>query len=239
MDHGMEDYVVAESRRIDGHDVGLYAFFYGHSGRDVAKYLQTHLFDKILSQPDFSRTPKPPIKRAYKQINDKILEDVAPSRGGSTTVTAILIEGEKLVVANVGDSRAVLCRDGAVKQVTIDDEPRKEKQLVESRGGFVSEKPGNVPRVDGLLAMTRAFGDGKLKDYIASEPHVIVEMIDPNTDQFIILASDGLWKVMSNEDAFDHIRGVDDVQQASEQLIKEALARDSQDDISCIVVVFH
>ena len=49
MDHGMKDYVVAE-RRINGHDIGLYAIFDGHSGRDVAKYLQTHLFDKILSK---------------------------------------------------------------------------------------------------------------------------------------------------------------------------------------------
>ncbi|XWS20717.1 hypothetical protein CRYUN_Cryun31cG0126700 [Craigia yunnanensis] len=76
---------------------------------------------------------------------------------------------------------------------------------------------GNVPRVDGQLAMTRVFGDGKLKEHITSEPDVIVEMIDPNTDEFIILASDGLWKVMSNEDAFDHIGEFDDAQEAYEE----------------------
>ena len=46
-------------------------------------------------------------------------------------------------------------------------------------------------------------------------------------------------QVMSNEEAFDHIREFDDAQEASEELIKEALARESQDDISCIVVAFH
>ncbi|KAK8675975.1 hypothetical protein V6N13_034033 [Hibiscus sabdariffa] len=46
----VEDYVVVESRRIKGHDIGLYAIFDGHSGPDVAKYLPTHLFDKILDQ---------------------------------------------------------------------------------------------------------------------------------------------------------------------------------------------
>lgn len=50
MDHGMEDYLVAENRKINGHHLGLYAIFDGHSGRDVAKYLQSHLFDNILSQ---------------------------------------------------------------------------------------------------------------------------------------------------------------------------------------------
>lgn len=53
---------------------------------------------------------------------------------------------------------------------------------------------GNVPRVDGQLAMTRAFGDGRLKDHITSEPDVMIETIDADT-QFMILASDGLWKV--------------------------------------------
>ncbi|OMO83238.1 phosphatase 2C (PP2C)-like protein [Corchorus capsularis] len=239
MGHGMEDYIVAETRKSNGHELRLYAIFDGHSGRNVAKYLQRHLFDNILNQPEFWENPKEAIKRAYKKTDDEILERVGDMRGGSTAVTAILMDGEKLIVANVGDSRAILCRaNGAVEQITIDHDPLREKQLVENRGGFVSEMPGNVPRVDGQLAMTRAFGDAKVKEHITSEPDVRVEMIDPNTDEFIILASDGLWKVMSNEEAFEKIRELDDAQEASEELIKEALARKSQDDISCIVVAF-
>ncbi|KAL4366511.1 hypothetical protein GQ457_05G024030 [Hibiscus cannabinus] len=182
---------------------------------------------------DFWTKPKRAIKRAYKEMDEEILEDVAGSRGGSTAVTAVLIDREKLVVGNVGDSR------GGVKQVTTDHEPHKEKEVVESRGGFVSEMPGNVARVDGQLAMTRAFGDGRLKQHITSEPDVRMEMMDPNCDEFIILASDGLWKVMSNEEAYEEIREFGNAQQASQVLIKEALARGSQDDISCIVVAFH
>ncbi|PRQ29783.1 putative protein-serine/threonine phosphatase [Rosa chinensis] len=83
-----------------------------------------------------------------------ILEKVAGSRGGSTAVTAILINGETLIVANVGDSRAVLCRDGVANQLTVDHDPQKEKDLVESRGGCVVKLPGNVPRVDAQLAMS-------------------------------------------------------------------------------------
>jgi serine/threonine protein phosphatase PrpC len=53
---------------------------------------------------------------------------------------------------------------------------------------------GDVPRVDGQLAVARAFGDKSLKEHLSSEPDVAMEMIDDDTD-CIILASDGLWKV--------------------------------------------
>ncbi|CAK8561505.1 unnamed protein product [Lathyrus sativus] len=53
MNHGMEDYVFAQHRKLNGYDLGLYAIFDGHAGRDVAKYLQNHLFEIILNEPDF------------------------------------------------------------------------------------------------------------------------------------------------------------------------------------------
>ncbi|KAM3358391.1 hypothetical protein P3S68_021322 [Capsicum galapagoense] len=130
--------VVAENRKMDGHNVGLYAIFDGHSGHEVAEYLQSHLFDNILSEPEFWRKPVTAFKMAYRSTNDHILENVVGARGGSTTVTAILIDQKYLVVANVGNSRAVLIRRGKVKQITVDHEPEKEeeKDLVESKGGF-------------------------------------------------------------------------------------------------------
>lgn len=78
------------------------------------------------------------------------------SRGGSTAATAILINQEKLVMANVGDSRAVLCSNGKAKQITIDRDPLKETELVESRGGFISKKPGIAESgVSFMLTYTR------------------------------------------------------------------------------------
>lgn len=64
-------------------------------------------------------------------------------KGGSTAVTAILINCQKLVVANVGDSRAVICKNGVAKQLSVDHEPSMERESIESRGGFVSNFPGN------------------------------------------------------------------------------------------------
>lgn len=53
---------------------------------------------------------------------------------------------------------------------------------------------GDVPRVDGQLAVARAFGDKSLKKHLSSEPDVSVEIITEDTD-YLILASDGIWKV--------------------------------------------
>lgn len=54
---------------------------------------------------------------------------------------------------------------------------------------------GDVPRVDGQLAVARAFGDKSLKMHLSSEPYVTVEIIEDDAE-FLILASDGLWKVL-------------------------------------------
>lgn len=94
-------------------------------------------------QRDFWTETENAIKKAYRTTDAEILEKAFElGKGGSTAVTAILINGEKLVVANVGDSRAVICKNGVAKQLSVDHEPSKEKKLIENRGGFVSNLPG-------------------------------------------------------------------------------------------------
>ncbi|KAF3964654.1 hypothetical protein ACB098_06G114400 [Castanea mollissima] len=238
--HAMEDYVVSEFKQANNNkELGLFAIFDGHSGHDVANYLQRNLFENILKQDDFWTETETALRRAYRMTDDEILEKaLVLGRGGSTAVTGILINGEKLVVANVGDSRAVICKNGVAKQLSIDHEPSKEKRLIESRGGFVTNLPGDVPRVDGQLAVARAFGDRSLKIHLSSEPDVTVEEITDDMES-IIFASDGIWKVMSNQDAVDSIKTIKDAQLAAKHLIEVALSKKSKDDISCIVVKFQ
>ena len=142
-------------------------------------------------------------------------------RGGSTAVTAILINGRRLWIANVGDSRALLSQGGRTMQMSTDHEPRAERSSIENRGGFVSNLPGkqrkssdelnhflimyvkmscdfligDVPRVNGQLAVSRAFGDKGLKTHLSSEPDITDAYVDSQTD-VLVLASDGIWKVM-------------------------------------------
>ncbi|KAJ1431305.1 PPM-type phosphatase domain [Sesbania bispinosa] len=78
-----------------------------------------------------------------------------------------------------------------------------------------------------------------LKMHLSSEPDVVVEEVDQQHTEFLILANDGIWKVMSNQEAVDSIRQIKDAQAAAKHLIEEAISKKSKDDISCIVVKFQ
>ncbi|XP_042491582.1 probable protein phosphatase 2C 10 isoform X2 [Macadamia integrifolia] len=237
--HPMEDYHVAKFVQIKGHELGLFAIYDGHLGDSVPAYLQKHLFPNILKEEEFWTDPNRSISKAYERTDQAILSHSPDlGRGGSTAVTAIVINGRKLWVANLGDSRAVLSREGQAIQMSTDHEPSTERGSIENRGGFVSNMPGDVPRVNGQLAVSRAFGDKSLKSHLRSDPDVQNAEIDSNTD-LLILASDGLWKVMGNQEAVDIARKIKDPQRAAKQLTAEAVNRDSKDDISCIVVRFR
>ncbi|GFY90135.1 protein phosphatase 2C family protein [Actinidia rufa] len=97
---------------------------------------------------------------------------------------------------------------------------------------------GDVARVNGQLAVSRAFGDKNLKSHLRSDPDVTNIDISVDSD-LLILASDGLWKVMSNQEAVDIAKKIRNPQKAAKALIVEALHRESKDDISCIVVRFR
>ncbi|XP_016685159.1 probable protein phosphatase 2C 39 [Gossypium hirsutum] len=232
--HPMEDYVFAEFKQVNGSELGLFAIFDGHLSHVIPEYLKANLFNNILNEPDFWSEPENAIRKAYRLTDTNILEQgIDLGKGGSTAVTAILINCQKLVIveiiANVGDSRAVISKNGVAKQLSVDHEPASERESIENRGGFVSNFPGDVACVDGQLAVARAFGDKILKKHLTSEPDVSTETIDDDTD-LIILASDGLWKVMSNQEAVDAIKGIKDARSAAKHL--------TEDDISIIVVKF-
>ncbi|XP_011626518.1 probable protein phosphatase 2C 9 isoform X2 [Amborella trichopoda] len=195
--HPMEDYHVAKFVQIRGQELGLFAIYDGHLGDSVPAYLQKHLFSNILKEEEFWTHPDRSIVKAYERTDKAILSHNPDlGRGGSTAVTAIIVNGQKLWIANVGDSRAVLSRRGAAIQLTTDHEPSTERGIIEESGGFVSNMPGDVPRVNGQLAVSRAFGDKSLKSHLRSDPDIRQVDIDADTE-LLILASDGLWKVVS------------------------------------------
>ncbi|KAL0456655.1 UNVERIFIED_CONTAM: protein phosphatase 2C 37 [Sesamum latifolium] len=118
---------------------------------------------------------------------------------GSTAVVAV-VTPDKIVVSNCGDSRAVLCRNGVAIPLSVDHKPDRPDELnrIQEAGGRVIFWDG--PRVLGVLAMSRAIGDNYLKPYVISEPEVTITERTAE-DECLILASDGLWDVVSNETA--------------------------------------
>ncbi|KAM0905441.1 hypothetical protein ACQ4PT_017365 [Festuca glaucescens] len=239
--HDMEDYHVAEYKYENDHELGLFAIYDGHLGDTVSSFLKANLFNNILKEPLLWTNPQEAIKNAYGSTNKYILENSKQlGPGGSTAVTAIVVDGRDMWVANIGDSRAVVCERGTAIQVSVDHEPHTadERKRIEKQGGFVSTFPGDVPRVNGQLAVARAFGDESLKAHLSSEPdfkHVPIN----SSIEFVILASDGLWKVVKNQEAVDLVKSIKDPQTAAKRLTSEALDRMTKDDISCIVIRFH
>ncbi|KAL2541128.1 putative protein phosphatase 2C 24 [Abeliophyllum distichum] len=118
---------------------------------------------------------------------------------GSTAVIGI-VTPEKIIIANCGDSRAVLCRNGKAVPLSIDHKPDRPDELnrIQAAGGRIIYWDG--PRVLGVLAMSRAIGDNYLKPYVSCEPEVTITDRSAD-DDCLILASDGLWDVVSNDTA--------------------------------------
>ncbi|VVB15656.1 unnamed protein product [Arabis nemorensis] len=123
---------------------------------------------------------------------------------GSTAVAAVLTQ-EHIIVANTGDSRAVLCRSGVAVPLSNDHKPDRpdERARIEAAGGRVLVVDG--ARVEGILATSRAIGDRYLKPMVAWEPEVTF-MRRESGDECLILASDGLWDVLSSQLAGDIAR---------------------------------
>ncbi|XP_076924383.1 putative protein phosphatase 2C 75 [Bidens hawaiensis] len=117
---------------------------------------------------------------------------------GSTAVVVLLTQ-EYIVAANCGDSRAVLGRNGKAVPLSVDHKPDRadERARIEALGGRVTFA-ANVARVDGVLAMSRAIGDRFLKRVVTSVPEFVFMKRD-SEDISLVLASDGLWDVVSSE----------------------------------------
>jgi serine/threonine protein phosphatase PrpC len=213
------------------------------------------------------------ISESFREIHERFLVEVvslAPNMEQSgTTATAVLVTDEVIVVSSLGDSRAVLSStdsDGIMSAIPLTPDhvasDPTERELVIGRGGSVSSS-GGIDRVNGTLAITRSIGDANLASLLSRDPHVVSMTIDEIRGQcgerrgslpcFIVLASDGLWDVISNQEAVDMVVKVMEsyastdrvswnnggaFQEAAEVLAIDAYVRGSTDNIGvCVVAV--
>jgi serine/threonine protein phosphatase PrpC len=184
---------------------------------------------------------------AYEKANIGI-QGGWPHSSGSTAVCTI-VTPTAFVVANVGDSRLVLFRGAAVIPfATVDHKPthRAEKRRVKQAGGRVM-----LGRVNGVLAMTRALGNFEQKnprkcqeDQVISPCPEITVLKRSATDEALVIASDGLWDVMTVEGVGEFVRprlpavcGGDGAD-VCEALTRACLSQGSKDNVSAMIVAF-
>ncbi|GMN44425.1 hypothetical protein TIFTF001_013619 [Ficus carica] len=193
----------------------------------------------------------------FGKMNEEVRGNEAARTVGATAVVAVVAE-EEVVVANCGDCRAVMSRAGLPLALSIDHKPERPDELerIEAAGGRVVNWNGH--RILGVLATSRSIGDQYLTPFVISKPEVTVTK-RTEKDEFLILASDGLWDVVSNEVACkvvkkclegrirrrsfseeiianDHNHGNRRASEAAAVLAELAMAKGSRDNISVIVV---
>ncbi|XP_061821421.1 protein phosphatase 1B isoform X3 [Nerophis lumbriciformis] len=166
-------------------------------------------------------------------------------RSGSTAV-GVLLSPEHFFFMNCGDSRAVLYRDSQVCFSTHDHKPcnPRERERIQNAGGSVM-----IQRVNGSLAVSRALGDydykcvvgkGPTEQLVSPEPEVYEMFRSPEQDQFVILACDGIWDVMSNEELCEFVKSrlevSDDLERVCNEVLDTCLHKGSRDNMSVVLV---
>ncbi|CAI0449887.1 unnamed protein product [Linum tenue] len=232
----MEDCYDIKISKIDEKPVCMFGIFDGHGGSRASEYLKQQLFENLMKHPKFMSDTKSAISETYQQTDADFLDSEKETYrdDGSTASTAVLV-GDHLYVANVGDSRTV---EWTAIALSEDHKPNRsdERKRIENAGGVVMW--AGTWRVGGVLAMSRAFGNRMLKQYVVAEPEIQDLKVD---DEFelLVLASDGLWDVVPNEDAISLARSEEEPEVAAKKLVETAFTRGSADNITCIVVRFH
>lgn len=206
-------------------DWSFFAVFDGHAGARVSAYCADKLLDAIISSDELlggSNSNEPAwdsvstaIRSGFLRLDDQLRElpEIAAGedKSGSTAVCA-LVSPQHIFLANCGDSRAVVSRNKQVAVTTLDHKPTNaaEKERIQNAGGSVM-----IQRVNGSLAVSRALGDFEYKNVpnrdpceqlVSPEPEIITEERVKGSDEFLILACDGIWDVMTNDELCDFVR---------------------------------
>lgn len=225
----------------------IVAVFDGHNGRQAAEYCKAHVAEELARY--IGETPSDPnesLRRTFLALDRALEEEVAsdgskPFAAVGTTAGVVWItptpgsDGlRQMIIGGVGDTRVVLCQpDGHVRRLTVDHkaDARDEYDRVLAAGGEVAQG-----RVMGIMAVARSLGDGALSQYVIAEPCLETLPVS-GAHNILIIASDGLWDVVDDQEADNLISAhSDNLQNAALALVRVALERGSQDNTTVLLL---
>ncbi|KAL9314438.1 hypothetical protein ACSQ67_019890 [Phaseolus vulgaris] len=235
---------------LSGEAVSFYGVFDGHGGKSAAQFVRDNLPRFIVEDVNFPLELEKVVKRSFLETDAAFLKSSSqePSLSSGTTALTAIIFGRSLLVANVGDCRAVLSRHGRAIEMSKDHRPNcvNEKTRVESLGGFIDDG-----YLNGQLGITRAIGDWHLEGMketsegggpLSAEPELKL-MTLTKEDEFLIIASDGIWDVFSSQNAVDFARRRlqehNDEKLCCKEIVQEAIKRESTDNLTVVMVCFN
>lgn len=230
--------------------ISFYGVFDGHGGKDAAQFVRDNLPRVIVEDSDFPVELEKVITRSFVETDAAFAKtcSLRSSLASGTTALTAMIFGRSLLVANAGDCRAILSRCGAAIEMSKDHRPccAKEKRRIESLGGYVDDG-----YLNGQLGVTRALGDWHLEGLkdegerggpLSAEPELKLTTLTKD-DEFLIIGSDGIWDVFTNQNAVDFARRKlqehNDVKLCCKEIVEEAIKRGATDNLTLVMVSFH
>lgn len=239
-------------------DISLFAIYDGHGGDKISKFLKGHLLQYFEDKKIFDDINK--FEKYVSKIFDHMQKQFyvnykhLSEHCGSTAIICVIIKNI-ITVINLGDCRAIMANEyNIANQLSKDHKPDsyEEKKRIKSLGGRIY-KDGDDWRIK-EFSLARSFGDLDGKPYISHLPDVFHYKINKN-DKCIVLACDGLWDVMSNQEVFDFIReNVSTVKNnyasrvhysknsdknVAKSLSERAIKLGSHDNITIIIIFFR
>jgi len=236
-------------------DSGYFGIFDGHSGSLCSNYMAERLVQEIDRLETFD---KESLAKTCLRVDQEFLDDTRYQHhedGCAGIFTIIQCKDGKysIINANIGDSRTVLARaqpEGNFQAVTCTDDHKpsdpKERQRIEAAGGSVTSQ-----RVDGQLALSRAFGDRQLKTPVTARGEDRKVTANPDFTEFectsadwLLLCCDGIYEgdIFSRQDVIDWVaaklQNNDDIAQVCGMLLDECLTRGSHDNMSAMLIQF-
>ncbi|KAL5546796.1 hypothetical protein UlMin_006483 [Ulmus minor] len=228
-------------------DIHVFGIFDGHRGAAAAEF-SARALPGYLQASGFMSSPADALIKAFIKTDIAFRDELDSYRKSKRlikkewhpgcTAVASLIVGDKLFVANAGDCRTILCRAGCPFVLSKDHIASclEERERVVSAGGQVKWQVDTWRVGTAALQVTRSIGDDDLKPAVTAEPE-ITETILSAQDEYLVMASDGLWDVVSNEEVIRIIRDtVKEPGMCSKRLATEAAERGSKDNITVIVI---
>ncbi|MBA0806640.1 hypothetical protein Gohar_022508 [Gossypium harknessii] len=224
--------------------------FDGHGGKDASQFVRDHLPRVIVEDADFPLDIEKAVTRSFMETDAAFAKSCSleSALASGTTALTAMIFGRSLLVANAGDSRAVLSRCGTAMEMSKDHRPccMKERRRIESLGGFIDDG-----YLNGQLGVTRALGNWHLEGMkemgerigpLSAEPELKMITLTKE-DEFLIIGSDGIWDVFTSQNAVDFTRRRlqehNDVKLCCKEMVGEAIKRGATDNLTVVLVSFH
>jgi len=236
----MEDgHFIVDDILGDGKSI-LFGVLDGHGGRDMTDFVIGVFAKEFLNQYNACKKDvKTALEKTFLKVDEILPDSVNSSEMGATACVGIIsFEAGKriLYIANVGDTRAVLGQVAGYKRVSYDHKASDQNEQAR-----VKKDGGNIffNRVQGLLAVSRAFGDHSLKDKgVSAVPYI--ERIELRLiDKYLVVATDGLWDVMEDQEAIEIVKKREGALDMAKRLLQTALKNCTRDNTSVMVLVLN